>query len=91
MVANIFEVSFTKMFHWLTGFWIHINWHVQDVNFKTRKKNNRNRFKNEFVFSFVALVDLSHPDDGSTSPIDIVAVGFQEIVDLNASNIMAAR
>lgn len=33
---------------------------------------------------------MSHPQDGSVEPIDIVAVGFQEIVDLNASNIMAA-
>lgn len=37
-----------------------------------------------------ALVDFSHPDDGSTEPCDIFAIGFQEIVDLNASNIMAA-
>lgn len=36
------------------------------------------------------MVDVSHPQDGSIEPIDIVAVGFQEIVDLNASNIMAA-
>lgn len=38
----------------------------------------------------VALVDFSHPEDGSTEPCDIFAIGFQEIVDLNASNIMAA-
>lgn len=36
------------------------------------------------------MVDVSHPQDGSSEPLDIVAVGFQEIVDLNASNIMAA-
>lgn len=37
-----------------------------------------------------SLVDLSHPEDGSTEPTDIFAIGFQEIVDLNASNIVAA-
>lgn len=37
-----------------------------------------------------ALVDFSHPEDGSTEPCDIYAIGFQEIVDLNAGNIMAA-
>lgn len=36
------------------------------------------------------MVDVSHAQDGSTEPLDIVAVGFQEIVDLNASNIVAA-
>lgn len=37
-----------------------------------------------------ALVDFSHPEDGTTEPCDIYAIGFEEIVDLNASNIMAA-
>lgn len=37
-----------------------------------------------------ALVDVSHPEDGTAEPCDIFAIGFQEIVDLNASNIMAA-
>lgn len=37
-----------------------------------------------------SLVDVSHDDDGSGVPIDIFAIGFQEIVDLNASNIVAA-
>lgn len=37
-----------------------------------------------------SLVDVSHPQDGSAIPVDIYAIGFQEIVDLNASNIMAA-
>lgn len=40
---------------------------------------------------FLAMVDLSTAD-GSTDKIsDIFAIGFEEIVDLNASNIMAAR
>lgn len=39
---------------------------------------------------FLALVDTrSHFSDDL--PIDIFAIGFEEIVDLNASNIMAAR
>lgn len=38
----------------------------------------------------LALVDVSHPKGSKAEQIDIVAVGFQEIVDLNASNIMAA-
>ncbi len=39
---------------------------------------------------FLALVTFE--EDGDTGrPADIYAVGFQEIVDLNASNIMAAR
>lgn len=37
-----------------------------------------------------SLVDVSHPEDTNEPPIDIFAVGFQEIVDLNASNIVAA-
>ncbi|XP_031638466.1 synaptojanin-1 [Contarinia nasturtii] len=37
-----------------------------------------------------SLVDISHPEDGCAEPCDIFAIGFQEIVDLNASNIMAA-
>jgi len=40
---------------------------------------------------YIALVDVTHPEDENQAPIDIFAVGFQEIVDLNASNIVAAR
>lgn len=29
-------------------------------------------------------------DDSDDTPVDIFAIGFEEIVDLNASNIMAA-
>lgn len=36
------------------------------------------------------LVDLSHQDNEHSAPIDIFAIGFEEIVDLNAANIMAA-
>lgn len=45
--------------------------------------------KNHFFF-LSALVDVSNPPD-EESPVDIYAIGFEEIVDLNASNIMAAR
>ena len=38
----------------------------------------------------LALVDLAHHEDDD-APADIFAIGFEEIVDLNASNIMAAR
>lgn len=33
---------------------------------------------------------MTHGDEDMNQPCDIFAVGFQEIVDLNASNIMAA-
>lgn len=36
-----------------------------------------------------SLVDLAHTQ-GNEAPVDIFAIGFEEIVDLNASNIMAA-
>ncbi|XP_062556103.1 synaptojanin-1 [Armigeres subalbatus] len=37
-----------------------------------------------------SLVDVSHPEESKEPPIDVFAIGFQEIVDLNASNIVAA-
>ncbi|XP_058828017.1 synaptojanin-1 [Topomyia yanbarensis] len=37
-----------------------------------------------------SLVDVSHTEDTDEPPIDVFAIGFQEIVDLNASNIVAA-
>lgn len=40
-----------------------------------------------FVIFFLALVALQQHDN---VPVDIFAIGFEEIVDLNASNIMAA-
>ncbi|KAF5300952.1 hypothetical protein FQA39_LY10922, partial [Lamprigera yunnana] len=36
------------------------------------------------------LVDLNHQSDCPAVPIDMFAIGFEEIVDLNAANIMAA-
>lgn len=36
------------------------------------------------------MIDVEHSDLNYDKPSDIFAVGFQEIVDLNASNIMAA-
>ena len=40
---------------------------------------------------FPALVDVTNVPEQESPPTDIFAVGFEEIVDLNASNIMAAR
>ncbi|XP_068145428.1 synaptojanin-1 [Drosophila tropicalis] len=37
-----------------------------------------------------ALVDVNNPSEHVDHPVDIYAIGFEEIVDLNASNIMAA-
>ncbi|KAI8035944.1 synaptojanin-1 [Drosophila gunungcola] len=37
-----------------------------------------------------ALVDVNNPSEHADHPVDIYAIGFEEIVDLNASNIMAA-
>nr|CAD7581059.1 unnamed protein product [Timema californicum] len=37
-----------------------------------------------------SLVDVTNVSEAEV-PIDIYAIGFEEIVDLNASNIMAAR
>lgn len=39
---------------------------------------------------FLALVDIEEVDEKTNTPVDIFAIGFEEIVDLNASNIMAA-
>jgi hypothetical protein len=47
-------------------------------------------FDEETLF-FVALVSFDEDETDHRLPADIYAVGFQEIVDLNASNIMAAR
>lgn len=38
-----------------------------------------------------ALVSIEDEDVDTQTPADIYAVGFQEMVDLNASNIIAAR
>lgn len=44
---------------------------------------------NHILSSRKSLVDVSTPIDNPV-PVDIFAIGFQEIVDLNASNIVAA-
>ncbi|XP_036332879.1 synaptojanin-1 [Rhagoletis pomonella] len=36
------------------------------------------------------LVNVTNPSENACTPVDIYAIGFQEIVDLNASNIVAA-
>lgn len=42
------------------------------------------------VINSGSLVDLAHQNDKPSVPIDLFAIGFEEIVDLNAANIMAA-
>lgn len=37
-----------------------------------------------------SIIDIEHSDSVYDKMADIYAIGFQEIVDLNASNIMAA-
>lgn len=44
-----------------------------------------------FLFSiFLALVDIQAVNESESNPVDMFAIGFEEIVDLNASNIVAA-
>lgn len=47
-----------------------------------------------FIFFFmyilpIELLDISEEEENSV--VDIFAIGFEEIVDLNASNIVSAR
>ena len=39
----------------------------------------------------ICPLDLLSPDCDVNVPLDIFAIGFEEIVDLNASNIVSAR
>ena len=39
----------------------------------------------------LTCVDTIDPDVDLDEPVDIFALGFEEIVDLNASNIVSAR
>jgi hypothetical protein len=52
-------------------------------------------FYSLYLYSYVAILSIalvSLNEDGELDkPADIYAVGFQEIVDLNAGNIVAAR
>lgn len=43
-----------------------------------------------YFYAFI-LDGLIDPNADFVLPIDIFAIGFQEIVDLNASNIVSAR
>lgn len=48
-------------------------------------------FSNVFVCFIIALIDLSESSTDEKKPIDIYAIGFEEMVDLDAKNIMNAR
>ncbi len=41
--------------------------------------------------NITALVDLSQTANDELKPIDVYAIGFEEMVDLDAKNIMNAR
>lgn len=84
--ASISAALRTKMCRSPIGYSTRISWLVRSVS---QPFNRSFQFNKKFPIP-PALVDVSHPQDGSTEPLDIVAVGFQEIVDLNASNIVAA-
>ena len=43
------------------------------------------------TFSFAALIDLSTDPKDEKKPIDVYAIGFEEMVDLDAKNIVNAR
>lgn len=99
MEANTSEVWYIKIYRWPTGCLIHTKRHDLDVRlisiishfsgFFFQKIYNFNQIFIYYADS--ALVDVSHSDDDiGEQPCDIFAIGFQEIVDLNASNIMAA-
>ena len=45
----------------------------------------------KYHFSFIVLIDVSESPTDEKKPIDIYAVGFEEMVDLDAKNIMNAR
>lgn len=40
------------------------------------------------IMLYIEMID---PDVDFSEPVDIFALGFEEIVDLNASNIVSAR
>ena len=42
-------------------------------------------------FIFPVLIDVSESPTDEKKPIDMYAVGFEEMVDLDAKNIMNAR
>ena len=46
---------------------------------------------NTFIIFISALIDLSEPSTDEKKQIDIYAIGFEEMVDLDAKNIVNAR
>ena len=46
---------------------------------------------NKVFLLITALIDLSESSTDEKKPIDIYAIGFEEMVDLDAKNIVNAR
>ena len=46
---------------------------------------------NDLYFNFLVLIDVSESPTDEKKPIDIYAIGFEEMVDLDAKNIMNTR
>lgn len=44
----------------------------------------------QFLLPLDSIIEIEHSDSVHDKMADIYAIGFQEIVDLNAQNIMAA-
>ena len=47
--------------------------------------------KEFLLLSLVALLDLSESPTDDKKPVDVFAIGFEEMVDLDAKNIMNTR
>ena len=67
---------------------------IQKVSFSLRlllKKLSVRTAAVNLVSLVSALVDLSQAHNDELKPIDVYAIGFEEMVDLDAKNIMNAR
>ena len=82
MVVSISDLWFTRMCHLMTGFWMLI---------RIRKKVRQNFgiINCNYNSYFLVLVDVEI-DSAEEKVIDIYAIGFEEMVDLDAKNIMNA-
>jgi synaptojanin len=82
---SISEVSYTKTSLLQIGYWMPKKLQDQTV---TESFSCYTLTSNHLC---LAMVDISSADGSADMMSDIFAIGFEEIVDLNASNIMAAR